>query len=78
MGMFLLKDLPGTCKKIADFLGHTLTKEAIDRICDHCRADSMRNNDMVNLSYWRNVKDMKINDEGGFINKGCIPYTDYI
>ena len=68
----VLKDLPGTCRTIARFLGRTLTDDQVARICDHCSVDNMRNNDMVNLSYWKTIK--KTNSVGGFINKGNITH----
>lgn len=64
------QDLSGTCKKIAAFLERPLTDEQVDRICRHCHVDNMRSNDKVNMSYWRDVKEVNDAEGGGFINKG--------
>lgn len=66
----LVKDLPNGVRKIAAFLGKSLSDDDISRICEHCSVDNMRTNNMVNLSYWRDVKYVNDNAPGGFINKG--------
>ena len=62
--------MPCTAKKIANFLKKSLTDDEIAKICEHCSLENMRNNDMVNLSYYRTVR--KVNDSGfgAFMNKG--------
>ena len=62
--------MPGTAKIIADFLKKPLTDDEIVKICEHCSLENMRNNGMVNLSYYRTVR--KVNDSGfgAFMNKG--------
>ncbi|KAJ9573814.1 hypothetical protein L9F63_008796, partial [Diploptera punctata] len=41
------KDLPGVVKRTADFLGHSLTSEQLDRLCDHLSFESMKKNKTV-------------------------------
>ena len=63
--------MPETVRQIAKFLGKTLAYEEIQKICQHCSLENMRNNDMLNMSYYRKFK--RVFDEiGGFINKGTI------
>ncbi|XP_060595287.1 sulfotransferase 1C4-like [Ruditapes philippinarum] len=66
----LIKDLQKGVRTIAKFLGKEISDENVAKICDHCTVQNMKTNDKVNLSYWRDVKN--VNDEagGGFINKG--------
>lgn len=66
----LIKDLPNGVRTIAKFLGKEISDENVARICDHCSVQNMKTNENVNLSYWREFKN--VNDEagGGFINKG--------
>ncbi|WAQ94068.1 ST1A1-like protein [Mya arenaria] len=66
----LIKDTKNGCRQIAEFLGRELSDDEVDRICNHCHVDSMRSNDMVNLSYWRNIIKPIDNAGGGFMNKG--------
>jgi hypothetical protein len=68
-------------RTIAKFLGKEISDENVAKICDHCSVQNMKTNDKVNLSYWRDVKN--VNDEagGGFINKGqhgfyLFPHSD--
>jgi len=67
---YLSKDLQQTCRKIADFLGRTLSDDDVDRICRHCHVDNMRSNDQVNMAYWRNYKHINDDQPSRFINKG--------
>jgi hypothetical protein len=60
---------------IANFLGRTLSEDDVTRIMEHCHVDQMRDNDKVNMSYWRDIKYVNDNSEGGFINKGTFAFT---
>ena len=67
----ILQDLPGTIRKIAKFLGKSLSEEVVSRIADHCSLENMRSNKMLNLDYQRDYA--AIDDTlGGFINKGTV------
>ncbi|XP_052810661.1 sulfotransferase 1B1-like isoform X2 [Mya arenaria] len=66
----LVQDLPGHVRTIAAFLNKELSENDIDRICKHCHVESMRSNEKVNLSYYRDYKWVNDNAYGGFINKG--------
>ncbi|WAR13048.1 ST1A1-like protein [Mya arenaria] len=66
----VVKSLPNTCHKIAEFLDRKLTDDEITRICQHCHVDNMRNNDHVNGTYWKTFKRMNDDSAGRFINKG--------
>ncbi|XP_052785361.1 uncharacterized protein LOC128220901 [Mya arenaria] len=64
------RDLAGHVRKIAAFLNKKLSDDDVDRICKHCHVDRMRTDDKVNMSYWRNIKQINDDADGGFINKG--------
>jgi hypothetical protein len=64
--------MPKAVRRIADFLKRQITDDDVARICEHCHVDNMRKNDKVNMSYWRDVKKVYDNLDGGFINKGNI------
>lgn len=66
----IVKDKPKAVRKIASFLGRTLTDDDIAKICEHCSVDNMRNNDMVNMSYLRDVKHVNDDAPCRFINQG--------
>lgn len=66
----VVKDLPAAVRQVAHFLARQLTDGDVFRICEHCSVSSMRNNDKVNMSYWKEVKHVNDNAEGGFINQG--------
>ncbi|XP_060595160.1 sulfotransferase 4A1-like [Ruditapes philippinarum] len=66
----IVKDMPKAVRRIADFLKRQITDDDVARICEHCHVDNMRKNDKVNMSYWRDVKKVYDNLDGGFINKG--------
>ena len=67
----ILQDLSGTIRKIAKFLGKSLSEEVVSRIADHCSLENMRSNKMLNLDYQRDYA--AIDDTlGGFINKGTV------
>ena len=58
-------------RRIAKFLGRTLTDNDVTNIADHCSIVKMRENDKVNVSYWQDIGyvDFKPN-ESHFINQG--------
>ncbi|XP_053374487.1 amine sulfotransferase-like isoform X2 [Mercenaria mercenaria] len=67
----VIKDMPAAIRRIAKFLGRTLTDENVANIADHCNIVNMRNNDKVNLSYWKNIGYVNFEEnESQFINKG--------
>lgn len=66
----MIKDLPKAVRTIAKFLNREISDEDVSRICEHCHVDNMRKNDKVNMSYWRDVKQVFDNTDGGFINQG--------
>ncbi|XP_053373148.1 sulfotransferase 1A1-like [Mercenaria mercenaria] len=66
----VVRDMPSAIRKIAEFLGRSLTNEDVTKIADHCHVDNMRNNRMVNLAYWRDIRHVNDDAEGRFINKG--------
>ena len=58
-------------KKIANFLGKTVTTDNIEKIIEHCSLENMRANDKLNMSYYRDFKKV-FDDMGAFINKGNV------
>lgn len=61
--------MPAAVRKVADFLGKTVSDKNVAKVCDHCNVDAMRNNPMVNYVY--KAKKMALNtNAGAFINKG--------
>jgi hypothetical protein len=67
---FCIKDKPATIREIAEFLGRKLTDEDVERITEHCRVENMRDNPMVNLAYFRDIKTLNDDADGRFINAG--------
>lgn len=45
----MIQDLPKEIRKIAAFLGKTLTEEQVDRITEHCSFKSMKDNPQTNM-----------------------------
>lgn len=66
----MIKDKHTAVRQIADFLGRTLTDDDVAKICEHCSVDNMRQNDKVNMSYWREIKHINDKAPGRFINQG--------
>ena len=60
-----------TIRKIANFLGKTVTTDEVEKIIDHCSLENMRANEKLNMSYYRDFKKV-FDDIGGFINKGNV------
>ncbi|XP_060597875.1 sulfotransferase 1C2-like [Ruditapes philippinarum] len=66
----VIKDKPATIREIAEFLGRKLTDQDVERITEHCRVENMRDNPMVNLAYFRDIKTLNDDADGRFINAG--------
>ncbi|KAL4230241.1 hypothetical protein ACF0H5_010627 [Mactra antiquata] len=66
----LVGDTPSTVRQIAKFLNKEVSDADVGRICEHCHIDKMRKNDKVNMSYWRDIKKVFDDADGGFINQG--------
>ncbi|XP_053379128.1 amine sulfotransferase-like isoform X2 [Mercenaria mercenaria] len=66
----VVEDMPAAIRSIARFLGRELTDDDVSKISDYCYVDSMRNNPMVNWDCWKGVKDLNLNADLAFINKG--------
>ena len=46
-----VKDMPGTVRKIAEFLNRELSEADVKRICEHCSVENMKMNEMTNGDY---------------------------
>ncbi|XP_022256006.1 estrogen sulfotransferase-like isoform X2 [Limulus polyphemus] len=67
----LHKDIVASVKKIADFLGKSLTEEEIERIAYHCSFQQMAKNPSVNYSHWDDL-DVRNKNEAEFMRKGIV------
>lgn len=65
----VIKDRRGTIKKIADFLGRSLTEKDLDNVMKHTSLENMRNNPACNFQYVEEAQKVD-KTEGAFINKG--------
>lgn len=65
----MIKDLPGTIKKVAEFLGKNYTEEEIDKLTDYLSIHNFKNNPAVN---GKELIELKIQrpDEQGFVRRG--------
>ena len=72
--VFFLKDRRGTIKKIADFLGKSLTAVDIDRVMEHTSLKNMKKNEAVNLIYREKLHGTDKTD-GAFINNGMCTFV---
>lgn len=63
------KDLPGTIRKIATFLGKAITDEEIAKLREYLKIDNFRNNEAVNGSELTDVG-VLVKGEQGFVRKG--------
>ncbi|CAH1245089.1 SULT1A4 [Branchiostoma lanceolatum] len=68
----LQKDLHGTVKKLADFVGHQLPPGTIDKIVDHCSFKSMSENPMTNYSKHPEQRCRFDTSNSEFIRKGVV------
>ena len=67
--VLIIQDRRGTIKKIADFLGRTLTETDIDNVMEHTSLENMKNNPACNYQYVE--QDQKVDKtNGAFINAG--------
>lgn len=66
--LLILQDIVGNIKRIAEFLGRTLTNDKISAIVDHCSFKKMSKNETVGLS-----DDATTGGKGtGFFRKGIM------
>lgn len=65
------KDLQGTIKEIANFLGKPLSEDQIKAIVEHCSFQSMKVNEAVNYQWWDKSGTSK-NMGTGFMRKGKV------
>ena len=68
-----VQDMPGTIRKIAEFLDKELTEEDVRRICEHCSINNMKKREIEDRKNWDHVHgtSIKTNDRhGGLINSG--------
>nr|WEM02052.1 sulfotransferase 3 [Vargula tsujii] len=63
-------DLPGVIKKVADFVGKSLTEEQIERVAQYLSFDEMKKNKMVNLDSEREMGVWK--KDSDFVRKGIV------
>lgn len=61
--------MPATIKKIADFLGKTLTDEQISRLSDYVNIENFRKNPSVNYQHMYKANHFNSNEEP-FIRNG--------
>ncbi|CAG9783944.1 unnamed protein product [Diatraea saccharalis] len=66
-----LKDLPSTVKRVAKFLGKTVTEEQMSRLCDHLAFDNFKKNKSVNMEIFKKLN-LSCKDVSPFIRKGEI------
>lgn len=65
----MIKDLPGTIKKVAKFLEKNYTDEEIDKLSDYLSIHNFKNNPAVNGKELIELKIQK-SDEQGFVRRG--------
>ncbi|XP_060569547.1 sulfotransferase 1E1-like [Ruditapes philippinarum] len=66
----VVKNMANAVRQISDFLCKPVTDEEVAKICEYCKFETMKNNNMCNMSYLRDFKYVNDNAEGGFMNKG--------
>ena len=67
--MKFIQDRKGTIRKIAEFLGRSLTEKDIDHVMEHTSLENMKNNPACNFSYVE--EEQKVDKtHGTFINTG--------
>ncbi|KAL0894132.1 hypothetical protein ABMA27_014169 [Loxostege sticticalis] len=64
----MLKDLPSTVRKVADFLGKSVTDEQVTRLCDHLSFQNFKKNPMLNYETLREIAMM--DKDRTFLRKG--------
>lgn len=64
------KDVHSVIKKIADFLGKSLSENDVCKIAEHCQFNKMKNNEMVNFSWWKELGLIDAKSDSEFIRKG--------
>lgn len=63
----IFQDLPGSVKRIAEFLGKEITDEQTQRLCEHLDIKNFRNNESVNPGWLKATGNA---GEEGFIRQG--------
>lgn len=63
------KDLPGTIRKVASFLGKSMTDEQVDKLADHLHIKNFKNNPSVNCEELKGIQLLK-SDEQSFVRSG--------
>lgn len=63
------KDLPGTIRKVADFLGKSFTEEQIEKLSDHLHIRNFKNNPSVNCEELKRIKLLN-SAEQSFVRSG--------
>lgn len=64
------KDVHIVIKKIAEFLGKSLSENDVCKIAEHCQFNKMKNNEMVNFSWWKELGLIDAKSDSEFIRKG--------
>lgn len=63
------RDLPGTIRKVASFLGKTFTDEQVDKLADHLHIRNFKNNPAVNCDQLKAIKLLSASEQG-FVRSG--------
>lgn len=66
----MLQDINSSIRKIADFLGKSLSEADVSKIAEHCQFKNMKNNEMLNFSWWKESGIADKEDENEFLRKG--------
>lgn len=67
----LQKDASGVIRRIADFLGYRISDDQLQRIVQHTAFDTMKNDPLVNYSWWDDLGIRK-KKESHFMRKGKV------
>ncbi|XP_046390346.1 sulfotransferase 1C4-like isoform X1 [Ischnura elegans] len=65
------QDLPGVIRKVAEFLGKTITKDQVEKLVNHSNIDNFRTNPSLKKLV-HDTKDGKDGSSAGFYRKGVI------
>ncbi|CAK1581636.1 unnamed protein product [Parnassius mnemosyne] len=72
----LSKDLPACVRRVAKFLGKEITKEQIEKLCEHLKIDNFKKNKSVNYDNLKGIG--LLNEKESFIRKGKVGgWRDY-
>ncbi|XP_052737838.1 uncharacterized protein LOC112044107 [Bicyclus anynana] len=64
----VIKDMPGTVRRVADFFGKTISDEQVNKLADHLGFDNFKKNKSVNMEHLQ--ESGVFTSEGAFIRKG--------